>query len=626
MRHLAHAFLYLAMTAAPQAGEIRFSDATAAAGIDLAPTPSFGSSWGDFDGDGWVDLFMCNHWRKPSLYRNRGDGTFEDWSQQVGLHPAGDTHGACWGDYDNDGDLDLYQCLGSPYAGKSNRLYRWDAPAAAFTDVAAAAGLTDPAGRGRTPTWYDHDRDGHLDLFMANARDKDPYSHSRLFLNRGDNTFADASVAAGLGEETDGHTVALGDLTGDAAPDLVCAKQGLFYNNGTGVFAWVPGTTLTNVEDIVASDYDNDGDLDVYLVRCNGGDTFEVSGVYLGFVLQFFDPGDKGFVIDAGAPSSLTFDLAIPSYGAVPAQACFVGSASAHPPDSPFTLHSESPETHGRPSFVSQEDLGVFIWFDASAEVWHVQHSVPPGNRLEINGVIAAGSELAAVTPTGFPGNPQPLANQLFRNEGNGRFTELAAAAGVADTGMGRSAVWADFDNDGDDDLYVVNSGPILNEANCLFENRGDGTFANVAAAAGAEGLVAGRGESVTTADYDNDGFMDLFVLNGFESLPFGLGRRLLLRNEGNSNHWLQIRLAGLSSNRDGIGTTIEVQAGPHRIVRRHDGAVHAWCQNDPILHVGLGAQTRVDTLTITWPSGISQRVFDLHCDQRLLFEEPNVP
>ena len=137
-------------------------------------------------------------------------------------------------------------------------------------------------------------------------------------------------------------------------------------------------------------------------------------------------------------------------------------------------------------------------------------------------------------------------ANVLYRNNGDGTFTDVTDEAGVGCTGSSRGVAWGDYDNDGDLDLYVAN----FYEANVLYRNNGDGTFTMVGAGVGCTGSSKG----VAWGDYDNDGDLDLYVANWDEA-------NVLYRNNGNLNHWLQIRLHGTISNRSAIGTKVKVIA-----------------------------------------------------------------
>jgi hypothetical protein len=174
-----------------------------------------------------------------------------------------------------------------------------------------------------------------------------------------------------------------------------------------------------------------------------------------------------------------------------------------------------------------------------------------------------------------------------------------------------------------DEDLFLACTGGAHNLANRLFRNNGNGTFTEIANAGGAAGQVgaavasgAGTSETVVTADYDVDGFLDLLVTNGNNMRPVYVGGpKLLFHNRGNANHWLQLDLVGTVSNRDAVGARVYVKAGGVTQYREQNGGYHRWSQNFTRLHVGLGGQTRAD-VTVVWPNGVSRNYYGLYADR----------
>ena len=189
------------------------------------------------------------------------------------------------------------------------------------------------------------------------------------------------------------------------------------------------------------------------------------------------------------------------------------------------------------------------------------------------------------------------------------------------------SVVAGDFDNDMDMDLYMACKGPIKNLPNRLLENDGKGGFQVVPEAAGAAGSELGRSDVAVTADYDRDGFLDLFVTNGADpTSPFVAdGPHQLFHNQGNSNHWLEIDLEGVVSNRDGIGSRVELETDDGIIqIREQTGGMHRIAQNHQRLHFGLGSHKLVKRLTVTWPNGVTQNLKNIDADQILHITEPH--
>jgi hypothetical protein len=254
----------------PQAA---FADATTG---DLADTrTSYGTAWGDYDGDGDLDIFIANGDDTNALLRNEGGGVFDDVATGTMQSLAG-ALGTAWGDYDNDGDLDLYVSANGP-----SKLFRNDG-ISGFSDV-TAGDLVD-ADYGQSCSWADYDLDGDLDLYYVTA-----FTPSRLLRNDGGDVFTDATAGTPLGVAGVNYGVAWGDYDNDGDPDVyVCrdAQNYLFRNDGGGTFTDVTTGPLGDTghgHGVDWGDYDNDGDLDLYvgnmieaskLLRNDGGGTF----------------------------------------------------------------------------------------------------------------------------------------------------------------------------------------------------------------------------------------------------------------------------------------------------------------------------------------------------------------
>ncbi len=619
------------LSTADAAASPAFIDVTDTAGISYLGD-TYGLAWGDFDGDGYLDLFAGNHQGTPALYRNNGDGTFSDVLDGSGIGPRGDRHDSSFVDYDNDGDLDLYITIGAKGGtGEGpNQLYQNDGQGQ-FTNVAEEAGVQDNLGRGRGAAWADYDNDGDLDLFIANAFSEN--APNAFFRNNGDGTFENIGAEVNLAQYISSFGAAWADYDGDGDPDLYVTgdENKLYRNDG---FVFVDVTSAAGVEaDLGAAptwgDYDNDGDLDLYVssgVRTGVKDYYTWSSHVITFVTGIRPSDEDGLNFTTPAGISVTFHLQ--EYKNVPIQdpeIIFLGPDGHHPTENPFTL---SDEVSGPPPYEPSQDEGFFVWQPAPG-VWRIRWTAPD---LSINpyfsGLITTSHPISNVTAVKFeypPGSSLP--DHLFRNEGDGTFVDVTATAGLTCELDSRGAAWGDYDNDGDLDLFLVVAGGVSgNEPDRLYRNNGDGTFTDVAALEGVTGSSGGRGWSAMWADYDNDGFLDLYINHRSIVWPIPPGSHQLFHNQGNDNHWLKLRLIGSYSNRDGLGTKVWVTAGGQTQFRElHDESSHFAHYNGP-LHIGLGANAMADEVRIEWPSGITQVLTDVQANQLLTLNEPLQP
>ncbi len=294
-----------------------FEDVTERAGI-LSFQPSHSAAWGDYDNDGWLDLFVANESRSREhpceLYRNNGDGTFAEVARSVGLDHVGFVKGAVWGDYDNDGRADLFLSR----FDQPNVLYRNDGPGVggswSFSDVSAAAGIAAPIRS--FPTWFfDYDNDGWLDLMVGSFAGFSSVgldlvvseyldlpteaARCRLYRNRGDGTFEDVSRRTGFDRVLLAMGANFGDIDNDGFLDAY------FGTGEPALYTLVPNVVLRNdggrrFQDVTTAggfgsiqkghgiafgDLDNDGDQDIYA---------NMGGAYSGDVYQnilFQNPG-----------------------------------------------------------------------------------------------------------------------------------------------------------------------------------------------------------------------------------------------------------------------------------------------------------------------------------------------
>jgi ASPIC/UnbV protein/VCBS repeat protein len=609
-----------------------FTDVSQAHGINSTAYPSFGGPiWGDIDNDGIDDLYVGNHHQSPERLVNNGSRLVNKFSTS-GLLPLKQQEkmGAAWGDFNNDGYEDLYVTMGggtgSLLGKKSDKLFQ--NIGGFFEDITESAGVTNTNGRGRGVNVVDYDNDGNLDIFVKNF-----HTSNALFHNNGDGTFTDVATAAGIATapgtisswvDYDNSGCMSLFVTGATTPDQlwknncdgtftnVSATAGFIHGEGTGL-AW--------------GDYDNDGYVDLYVAR---GVQDEDSLVWNSNNITF---SQKVTASQAGVDFRTSgSDVTLMLYSQKcpnPAQV-FYGSSNANPSSSPFTLTAQ--QATGQPSYVAGQSVGIFIWTDVRG--WHVRWSAG-STKNYFYGSISSDGEFQSVTPYKIPLQSTYPVSSLYHNNGNGTFTDVTASAGLADQTNNRAAIWGDYDNDGYLDLFVVNSGTVRgNGVNHLYHNNGDGTFTDLAMSKGLGTIVNGRGAGAAWGDYNGDGFLDLFVINGADypvptingsSSCLDYGPHRLYQNSGNDNKWLNLILQGTSSNRDGIGARVTLQAGnliEYRVLNGGGGEEYSQGAANPV-HFGLKHHGTADQIGIRWPSGNFQTLTNVSANQTVRVIEP---
>jgi hypothetical protein len=629
---------------------ISFEDVSKESGIyHLFSTAA--SAWGDLNGDGWPDLWVSNHWhQRPSLYLNKQDGTFVDvYSEILVGDLVADFHGAAWADFDNDGDQDLIVLTGGGAGLGKCPNYLFVNQNGKLIDSAKKFGVSYPLGRGRTPLWLDADHDGKLDLLVMNRMRPGGKAPTSIFLNT-KQEFRASNQAFGfkpLGTRSRGERLLdffdnaihfrprkgpgaitpievfaqLTDLTGDHGVDLISYLKP-FRSYSTASVPFKENTNdigfpyLGAVQDVAIEDMNGDGLMDMYLTRSYPGqnisslDSNTLQGrVTVGsdeefITLRFKSKGDltlKIFTIwiDPSSTQQKTDSIRLGMNTRVPIDGKSILLSASDP-----SLHY----AHGLPS--SRE---VSIGYDPNREIWQLHTALPI-----INFSISSTEAIEKVETIGLNSTNVQIEDYLLLKTSND--SKLGFSAAVVDDISGsasKSVVAGDFDNDMDMDIYLVCASPSQNLPNRLYENDGLGKLTIVKGAGGAAGSLQGKGNQVVSADYNRDGFLDLFVTNGDGQPPVAFdGPHQLFRNNGNENHWLEIDLQGTKSNRDGIGTKVELEAGGVKQVRFQGGGMHSFSQNHQRIHFGLGQNTLVDRITIWWPSGIVQELNNISADQ----------
>ena len=625
---------------------ILFEDVTESAGISLVKQ-SWGVAWGDLNGDGFPDLWINNHQQKPvTLYLNQQNGTFEEITDQAFVsldETSGDFHGAAWFDFDNDGDQDLFQLSGGAQGldddspAKQKRLFVNNN--GQLQDRATSLGINYPLGRGRVAVPVDINKDGLLDVVFTSPLRNDGQGESTVFLQTADGDFDNIGASTGLNPDVPNGTFALiSNLIGDNHPELIYfdnSKPLTIYDISTLPFQDISTEIIGNfpselnkVQDIAVADFNNDLKLDLYVTQEGSPNTgFRRDTVRQArATLRPSETKERGLEFDAeGGNVRFDFDGDIAGLRQlflgtnVSTEDIFIGSTGFNPDSLEFTLNPNNFRVSGIAPFTPTVDRGVYIGYSRAKKTWQILWS-SNDTKDEVNFVVQSDTEISDIAPINFKESFTPSPDFLLINSDRGLIEQTEASGIDPFLVSGHNVVAGDLDNDMDVDIYVVGTGNVKNLPNVLYENQGDGTFVAVADAGGAAGTELGLGDAVVIADYDLDGFLDLYVTNGdvlaFKR-PFLIdGPNQLFRNQGNDNHWLQVDLQGVISNRDGIGAQIIATAGDKQQLREQNSGVHNKGQNYQRIHFGLADNNQVNLLEINWTSGIIQKLSNIDADQ----------
>ena len=608
---------------------IRFQNITNSSGISFAGF-DHGAAWGDFNKDTLPDLWTSNHFSRGTLYLNEGDGSFTDITSDVFTQsPSGDTHGAAWADFDNDGDLDLIQLVGAREGRGSDPNRFYVNQGGILVDRASQLGVDYPLNRGRTPLWLDYNQDGLLDLVVSSKTRPDGQAPPTIF-RQNDGVFKEDSASTNF-QQNSGIFASFSDLSGDGKFELIADLKSnsnpvTIYDTSSIPFQDITDNIIPSdiggFEDIAAADFNGDLLIDLYLTSYGldgRSDIQEDKNKGIGVTLAA-NGDEKGAQFET--TGNLTFQLG--RFNDL--SKIFIGSEGINPSSQDFTLSPNNPSVRGIFDHRSGIDEGVYIGYDPTQQRWQILFSSPTRNTFAASIQASESIRPNSLTAIGFDPDIPPKPDRFLINTGQG-FVDQSEAAGISDLEIaGRNVIAADFDNDIDVDIYLVATGEAGNRPNTLLENQGDGTFISVSDTGGAAGTLLGSAGAVATADYDLDGFLDLFVLNGNKFPPphFEDGPYQLFRNQGNDNHWLEIDLEGVASNRDGIGTTVLVTVDGITQIREQGGGIHRQTQNHSRLHFGLADKTIIDEIEVRWPTGVVQKIANIPADQLIRIVEPS--
>ena len=596
--------------------QVLFEDVTDQAG-PFHRGESWGATWGDFNGDNCPDIIVNNHRHKNSLWRNDCQGSFDDVMLTYDIDRTfivdtnQDTHSMTVADVDNDGDQDLLSLRSS--SGGRGQLFIYNG---SYGDEQGSSWDLDTCTGGRLGAFFDYDNDGDLDIFCARAGD------IRVYRRNSNNTFSRVESTVGMqGQCSHNNYMQFGNFyTPSSGLDLSCGRLGTvperFYDMSTIPFnnvTSINSPNISNVPDTVFADFDNDLDVDLFAlknaVRPSGASRIN-SGKIESWIAVDKKSGqtftDKGFRFTATGNVTVTYSGISRITNAGQPGKVYIGSSGYHPGSFPAVLDPTNSSNQG---ISNSSSVGFFIGYDPVAQEWTALLRSPSGH--EDGYFVLDGTNFSE--PVMFNLDNRDLASTpRMHTNNNGTLSTLFGLGFNEDISCGSIAA-GDLDNDMDIDLYLACRSGVENMENIIYWNDGDGTFTK-GSNHGGEGPVGagldshvGVAESVVIADYDTDGFLDLFVTNGNLLMPsYTGGPDVLIRNQGgNGNHWIELDLVGTNSNRDGIGAKVTATAGGVTQLREQNGGYHRDSQDHMRIHFGLGSNTSV-SVTVDWPDGSS--------------------
>jgi enediyne biosynthesis protein E4 len=536
----------------------------------------------------------------------------------------------------------LIICLSSPVLATIRFTEVTDASGVTFTHTLGASGkyhIVETVTAGLA--LFDYDRDGDVDIYFLNGayHDSKPAGQApcnALYRNEGNWRFEDVTEAAGVGDTGFGLGVAAGDYDNDGDIDLYVNNYGpnvLYRNNGNGSFTDVTASAQVGDGTQMGAganflDVDKDGDLDLYVshyVRClkDLAEPAQRGGhpAYLGPAVAIFSNTPDTLYRNNGDGSFTDISEVSGIRAATGAGMGTICADYDNDGDTDIIVANDMCANH----LLLNDGKGIFEEYGLFAGMAYDHHGEEQGSM---------GMELADMDNDGwldlYLTSYQTQWAALYRNMGDGSFEDITLKSG-AGTGTLARVTWGsglvDFDRDGDRDIFVAcghlqphietyDNTTTYAQPNILYDNQGGCRFTTITENAG-PGLRVNRvSRGIGCDDLDNDGDVDVVILNSGD-------KATLLRNDTPApGHWLQVTLRGTGSNRDGVGAQVRVFAKDLMLLDEvHSGRSYQ-SHYGTRLYFGFGSRTQVDRIEVAWMGGATQIYRPIKVDRHILLVE----
>jgi enediyne biosynthesis protein E4 len=531
-------------------------------------------------------------------------------------------------------------------------------PKVNFVDIAAHAGLVAKtiAGAekrkkyiiettGSGAAFLDYDNDGWPDVFLVNGTTLDGFPQGReptshLYHNNHDGTFTDVTKKAGVALTGWGQGVCAGDYDNDGWVDLFVTFWGhnvLLHNNGDGTFTDVTKKVGLWHDDVrwgagcAFLDYDRDGRLDLFVSEYVDFDPARTPAPGSSTLCQW-----KGVPVMCG-PRGLTatrnelyHNNGDGTFSDVSEKSGVTKTGVGYC----LTALTGDFDNDGWPDIFVACDTTPSLLFHNNHDGTFKEIGVSAGVAYDEDGRAQAGMGADAADYKGdgwldiVKTNFSDDTSTLYHNNGNGTFTDVTYPAGLGGNTqfLGWGTLFVDVDNDGWPDLFMANGhvypevdakglSSTFRERKVLYVNQRNGKFKDISLEAGPGITKPFNSHGVAAADYDNDGAVEILVSNSHDPPS-------LLKNYGDHENWILLKLIGTKSNRDAIGAQVRVWGGGHQQLQEVRSGGGYISQSDFRLHFGIGCATKVDLVEIRWPSGLVEKLENVPANQILTVKE----